>query len=351
MIRGALYLFLWALSFSPCFSTHPIDQKVVICGVCRDIGKQLFYSKAIVERIGALFADYRVVMYENNSADSTSSLLKDWERQNPRVFVRSETLSRSQLERSIVNTTEEGQLFRPEAIARARNEVLDIVFSPDYEDFPYLIWMDMDFVKHPNYQGFIEVFSSNQKWDAVFANGVDPEGKYWDWYACRFPDYPFGPEMLGMKWYRLEPQRIKALVIERDEAWVPVYSAFGGCGIYKKASIANCRYSGLVTEDMEGLAQKILRRGIECDHPQALLYVKKRNKLTQCVRINKNHLEKIRDDRIGIILSSSPDPIIWRMNTFTYHYPSVCEHVPFHASMIEAGHDKLFICPRLLFYY
>jgi hypothetical protein len=347
-----LYLLIYLLTWLPCFCDHPISQKVVICGVCRNIEKELPFSKTIIERIGTLFSDYRVVIYENNSNDSTSHLLKSWSQQNPKIFVKSENLTDQQLKEFVLNISEEGQFFRPELIARARNEVLDIALSKDYEDFPYLIWIDMDFVKHPDYEAFINIFQSQKKWDAVFSYGIDPDRRYWDWYAYRSLNLPFGPEMLGMKWYRLDESREKDLVIVPNKPWIPVYSAFGGCGIYKKSSIAGCRYSGTVTKDMESLAQKILQKGIKSHHPQTLLYLEECKQLTQCVRIdNKDKLKEIKNDQVGIILSSSPNPLIWRMNTFTYHYPSVCEHVPFHASMIEKNHGKLFIYTKLLFYY
>lgn len=347
-----LCFFICLLTYFPCFCEHPISQKVVICGVCRNIEKELPYSKRIVEQIGSLFSDYRVVLYENNSSDLTSNLLKSWEQQNLKLFVKSENLTPSQLKGFVLNVSDEGQLFHPELIARARNEVLDIALSRDYDDFSHLIWIDMDFVKHPNYQAFIDIFETQEEWDAIFANGIAPNGQYWDWYACRFSNFPFGPEMLGIKWYQSQESRTRELVIVPDGPWVPVYSAFGGCGIYKKSSIVGCRYSGIVTETMENFVQKILQDGIESYHPQALLYLKECEQLTEYVRIdNKNNLKKIKDDRVGIILSASPYPIIWKMNTFAYHYPSVCEHVPFHVAMIEKNHDRLFICPKLLFYY
>lgn len=339
------------MSCSIMWATLP--QKVVICGVCRDVESKLPSSKKIVEEIGSLFVDYRVILYENNSADQTASALKKWARDNPRVFVETEFLTDETLAKAVLNRTENGQLFRPEVIARARNIVLKRALSRDYDAFPYIIWLDMDFVKPPQLEGLIEVFNTTRDWDAVFAYGVAPDNKYWDWYACRYPAFPFGPELLGMVWYHIYKEREDDLVLTKNSDWLPVYSAFGGCGIYKKSSITGCCYSGTVTEDTEKMMRNLLDQGISSYHPQALKYLESLKEIKEIVTLNRStsNFPKILDPRIGIILHTFSNPIIWKMNTFTYQYPSLCEHIPFHASMIVRGHDKLFINPRLVFKY
>ena len=245
-----------------------IPEKVLICGVCRDIARDgLPTSIEIVEQIGALFDDYRVIIYENNSSDNTPNILKQWTQCNPKVFVKSESLSDADLAQAIINRNPDGQFFRPEAIARARNIVLDIALSNQYEEFPYIIWMDMDFKIFPRFEGIVEVFESNREWDAVFAYGIAaPTSAYWDWYAFRDAESPLGPELLGMRWYRLP----KEFALEQNSDWYPVYSAFGGYGIYKKSSIIGCRYSALVTEDLEKVARVIIDQGTSSSHPHIL---------------------------------------------------------------------------------
>jgi hypothetical protein len=328
-----------------------IPEKVLICGVCRDIASDgLPTSIEIVEHIGTLFDDYRVIMYENNSGDNTPGVLKQWEERNPKVLVKSEHLSDEGLAKIIINRNPNGQFFRPELIARARNSVLDIALSPQYEEFPYVIWMDMDFKIFPKFEGIIEVFESPREWDAVFAYGIAaPSSAHWDWYAFRDADSPIGPELMGMQWYR-EP---KTFALSQHSDWYPVYSAFGGCGIYKKSSILGCRYSAIVTEDLEKVAKVIIDQGTSSSHPHILHYHRELASVSRLVQIDPPPADFLsyEDPNIGILIHGGPSPVVWRMNTFVYRYPSTCEHVPFHASMIANGHDKLFINPRLLFIY
>lgn len=326
-----------------------IHQQVLVCGVCRNVEPQLGKTIEIIESIGRLFDDYRVLVYENNSTDNTPKLLSTWASKNRKVWVKSENLTKEQLEELIVNIHEDGRFFVPEQIARARNLVLNEAFKEEYAAFPYLIWVDMDFVRFPDFEGFIDTFQANREWDAVFAYGVDPLNIFWDWYAFRDKTYPLGSELLGMEWWYMP----KYLSLSRDDSWYPVYSAFGGCGIYKKASIEGCRYSGLANSDLEVHSKRLIQDGIANKDAQVLKYLKFNTELQQISKIPApcTRLSPIRDAATGIVIHDEPNALIWRMSSFVYQYPSVCEHVPFHASMIIRGHDKLYINPKLMFRY
>lgn len=329
-------------------SASTIQEKVIICGVCRDVETRLPYSINIIEAIGDLFQDYRVIVYENNSHDKTVQILQQWQQKNPRINVNSETLTQDELNNAIINRTKEGSLFRPELIARARNIVLKKATSDIYSDYHYIIWIDMDFKIMPNLHGIREVFTSNKEWDAVFAYGVDPSNQYWDWYALRDNIDPLGPELLGHDWF--VP---KKLTLRETDDWYPVYSAFGGCGIYKKSSITGCTYSALVSPDLEFVAQKIIAQEKEKHHTKIVKYLSESSLLNlhKIFEQPTSKLPDIKDMHTGIILNKDKNPLIWRMNSFTYKYPATCEHVTFHASMIKNGHNKLFINPRMVFTY
>ncbi len=339
--------FVWAFILISCHINARIPQKVIICGVCKDVASRLPYTITIMEKIGSLFRDYRVVVYENNSSDTTPNILKAWQKSNGRVYAISEFLKRPVLERIIVNRLDNGDLFCPEAIARARNIVLEVALSDSYDGFDYIIWMDMDFKLEPDYEAFEEIFTTNKKWDAVFAYGIDPRGVHWDWYAFRDELCPIGSELLGNDWWYLPKQ----LVLTKNNDWYHVYSAFGGCGIYKKASIKGCRYSALVTQDLAQFAHNIITNNPL--HSIVKKYLKGLEGIKKHIAIDEPSykLSDIRDELVAITTDGIPPNIMWRMSSFVYKYPSVCEHVTFHASMIVRGNDKLFINPRLIFRY
>lgn len=332
-------------------SSYQINEKVLICGVCKNVASSLHITKQIIEKIGSLFEDYKIIVYENNSTDNTVAFLRNWENQNSKVNITSEFIDLALLETIIINRQYENKpnmvdLFKPEAIAIARNKALDIAMSSEYNAYEYIIWIDMDFKYEPDYDAFKEVFEKKSEWDAVFAYGIAPNNEYWDWYALRDAKDPLGPELLGWDWYTS-----KVLSCKKTDSWHSVYSAFGGCGIYKKSSIIGCKYSGLVTKDMEDVYKNIIEQGFNNNHPKVLKYLDDIKFLSKKLIKLDNYLPEIKDSNIGFILHEDTNAIVWRMNAYTYNYPSVCEHVPFHFSMIKNGHDKLFINPRLIFRY
>lgn len=337
-------------TISEIFSNEKLPQRVIICGVCKEVADRLPYTINIMEKIGNLFSDYHIIVYENNSSDATPNKLKEWARKNLKVHVTSGFLSDVELAKAIVNRTKDQKFFVPEAIARARNIVLDVAMSEKYQNFDYLIWMDMDFRREPAYDGFKEIFTSTKEWDAVFAYGIAPDEEYWDWFAFRDCQMPIGPEVLGNYWWYL-PRKKTGFLNVKDN-WYPVYSAFGGCGVYKKSSIQGCRYSALVTSDLAQLLHSIIYKRQPVNE-SVQKYLNNLKNTQKYITLDKprGDLPNIDDENIGIITAETPGDIIWRMNSFVYKYPVVCEHVTFHASMIIRGHDKLFINPRLIFRY
>ena len=334
--------------FSFCSMAAQIPYKVILCGICKDIGNRVSYSMRIMEKIGRLFDDYRIIVYENNSSDATPRLVREWQSQNEKVFAITENISKADLDKMVINRSLKGDLFRIELIARARNIVLDQAMSEEYADFDYIIWMDMDFIIEPHYTAIVETFEREGEWDAVFAYGVDPYYRYWDWYALRDDKYPIGPDLLGRFWWIFSKQ----LILDPLGDWHRVYSAFGGCGIYKKDSIKGCRYSAFVTEDLAVCMERVIAQNRNRNW-MIQKYFDDIRSMKNIITIGSPSLElsNIVDKETGIRISGNTQDIIWRMNSDAYKYPSVCEHVAFHASMIVRGHDKLFINPRLVFHY
>ncbi len=330
------------------FARGAIPEKVLICGICKDVAEYLPDEIRIFEKIGTLFEDYRIIIYENNSTDGTQNILREWVNKNSKVTAQFEFLTKSELENQIINKSDNGELNRIELIARARNKLLDKIMSHEYNSYPYIIMMDMDFLSDPNTEGIIEVFQSKREWDAVFGYGVGKTKAYWDWYAFRDFNQPFGPELLGHDWFSQ-----KMWSLSKTDQWCPVYSAFGGIGIYKRASIKECRYSGCVTKDLEEVYKNIINSQKISSHPIIEKYLYDSQQLSKQITIFSTgpNLSSITDQSVGIVLQNDTDALIWRMNSFAYQYPIVCEHVPFHASMILKGHEKLFINPRLVLIY
>lgn len=315
-----------------------IKHKVLICGICKDIEESRLHSSInIVEKIGSMFEDYRVVMYENNSTNNTPAVLLRWTNRNEKVKAKCETIGKL----NFVNP----DYLKSSGTARARNIVMSML-GVYGDEFDHIIWIDMDFKFEPDYVGFEEIFQRDG-WDAVFANGIDKSHGYWDWLAFRDDVEPFGPELIGhFNWYTKKTD----LALKKD--WYPVYSAFGGCGVYKRSATKNCKYGAEVSANMEIVYKSIMERKLLEGHKSANLYKSNLEKL-HITDLRPPYSQQYKNYEFeGFNLPhGAEDPLIWRMNSFTYNYPVTCDHVPFHADMIAHGFNRLFICPSLIFRY
>jgi hypothetical protein len=295
------------------------NKKILICGVCLNIESSAPNTIKNIEALGKCFKDNRVFIYENNSTDNTAKILAQWASENKKVTFLSETLPNDLL----------STMCRTEKIARARNIVLDLVRQINYQDYKYLIMVDLDFQTDWPIDEIINTIESPIKWDCVSANGLDGD-VYCDRYAYRGLDYPFGPELLGeVFWYDLGATWFSL----KDKKWIPTYSAFGGLAIYKTLAIINSSYSGIVNSDLEVFYKKILA------------------KLPQ----NNIHRQKYLG-LIGMPCDSNMKtiPIKFQYNTPSHgpsHYISCCEHTPLHASMARQGFNKFYINPKMFMRY
>ncbi len=273
-----------------------IPAKVLFLGTARDCGARIGASIKMAEKIGAMFEDCKFILYENDSADNTNKILTKWAKRRPKNV------------RFLCGTGEEknapwvnfqhGKPFRPEQISRARNIILEKAMASEFNAYKYVLVMDFDFVLEPDYKAIRACFDRDD-WDGVFANGIAPDGRYWDWFALRDSQFPLGTETMGDAWYPLK--RPHHFLTPKDP-WYPVYSAFGGFGIYRRAALAGCRYSALITPEIAALNASLGAR-------QTALH-----------------------QGIG------PEP-------------SLCEHVGLHAGMRFFGHGRLFINPAMIFRY
>lgn len=290
------------------FADSPSREKILLCGVAKDVAHRIGNAIENMEQLGAYFNDYAVLIYENNSEDTTASILTEWARKNPRVIFSTETISSDSL-----------PLNRTERIARARNQVLTMAKNERFKDFKYLLMADLDFQTPWPIQEILRTIESPREWDAVCANGINSMGYYYDRYAYRDTRYPFGPELLGDKWGDL--LQVSPLSFSKEEAWVPVYSAFGGLAIYKTASILESVYSGSVTEELKNYYLRILRS-----------LPKENGHLKTYLKIN--HKKKARLSKVRIRL----------------HDPGCCEHVSLYASMAARGFGRIYVNPQMVFF-
>ncbi len=205
----------------------------VIGGLARDVAGVLPMTIARIEQIGAMFADYRVVIYENDSRDNTPRLLTDWAARNSRVHV---TIER----RGDPVNPNARCLKRAERMAHYRNQCLEAIRAR-FADFNHAIIVDTDLADGWSLDGLANTFGHDD-WDFVGSNGLILKRVRWrinvtmqyDAWAFRSDELftPFTTKQVNMMSWR------------RGEPLVPVTCSFGGLGVYRMPAYLAGQYAG-----------------------------------------------------------------------------------------------------------
>jgi hypothetical protein len=209
------------------------QRRVVIAGLARNVASILPRTMARIERLGELFADYRVVIYENDSADQTLDLLQDWSKCNHRVNIVHET-HHDAVHRASRN------LPRARRMAYYRGCCQDVILKR-YANFDHVILVDTDLAGGWSYDGVANTFG-HEGWDFVGSFGVifrrqglSPNRlAHYDAWAYR-EDASFTP---------LSTAHVNKILFERGQPLQPVTSCFGGLGIYRMPAYKAGAYDG-----------------------------------------------------------------------------------------------------------
>jgi glycosyltransferase involved in cell wall biosynthesis len=324
-------------NIAPC--PYPkVAGKVLICGVCRNVAHALANTRSSIQELGSQFIDYRVIIYENNSTDQTKAFLRAWEKEDPRLILISEQLSSKRM----VAESKMKRSHRIEKISRARNIVLDHAMDPYFDDYKYVIWADLDFIKPWDVAGVVEtIVHPEQEWDAVFAYGA------YDLFALRFPESPIGLELLGASYWRRLDEVRHLFALKETDSWKKVYSAFGGLGIYKREALRGCRYSAVVTKDLEKVVCQWLSNAERGSPPPFFKDYQEKVKTSEIVQLSTRLLEHREGYPEEVGIQFPQGKVVWFSCSEDTTLPWTCEHVPLHASMVVHGFDRLFVNPRL----
>ena len=208
------------------------NKRAVICGLARDLAHVLPATIERIEKLGDRFADYRVVVYENDSKDATLSLLHRWAMVNHRVNVLSE------LRHDPVNLPIRC-LQRARRMAYYRNQCRQFTLDR-FSDYDYMIVVDMDIKGGWLIDGVANTFGHDD-WDFVGSNGILQKFKLFYRLTRQYDAWAY--RHLG-SYDAIEPRTVNRMHWQQGESMHPVYSCFGGLGVYRMEAIASCEYGG-----------------------------------------------------------------------------------------------------------
>lgn len=226
------------------------QRRVVIAGLCRDVEPILPATILRIERLASLFADARIVVYENDSQDGTKLLLRQWAVGDRRVTAVTENIGQpvNPVRRCVARASRMAA-YR----ARCQRMILD-----RHPHFDAVALLDMDLVGGWSEDGVANTFGHDD-WDVVGANGLVyrrvgvavNELRQYDTWAYRRHE----------SLQPLESAVVSTIVPLRGQPLVRVGSCFGGLAIYRMEAFAAGSYGG---DDCEHVAfhRSLAQRGL-----------------------------------------------------------------------------------------
>lgn len=217
--------------------TRMEQSTAVICGLARDVAEILPVTIERIERIGASFGDYRVIIYENDSRDDTRLQLLAWAQRNHRVRVVVETIG------DPVNPCARC-LHRAVRMANYRNRCLEIIRA-EFSNFDFALVLDTDLKGGWSYDGIANTFGHDD-WDFVGSNGIIFKRVRREFnVAIQYDAWAF---RLDENLSALPTVSVNVMRWQRGQPLVPVTSCFGGLGVYRMKAILSATYSGWDSE-------------------------------------------------------------------------------------------------------
>jgi hypothetical protein len=211
-------------------------MKCCICGPIKNCGPYLEKVLDNVQKIGALFEEYQVILFYDVSKDNTLLKLKQLQQMNPRI-------------QFYVNKRPHSS-FRTHNIAYARNFCLKQI-REKFRDYPFFIMMDFDDVNCKNvHTEVLQKYLVRDDWDALSFNSSP---KYYDIWGLSIYPYCFSYNHFKnnvQQYYVIQDYIDKKLRSLPSGGLLRCLSSFNGFSIYRSSKFLNCYYDGQIRMDL-----------------------------------------------------------------------------------------------------
>lgn len=245
------------------------NASIVIGILARDCAKSLRLNIPRLEELGSCFADYHVVVYENDSIDGTTEMLNDWASKNSHVVFIHEMTQQQTIPQETKDIPYPGQsVFRIEKMARFRNRVISETRKRFHPDLFCFIDIDIECFYPQSIAHAID--NAPKDWGGLFADGqiiLDygshqvPMPIMYDYYA--YTEKGINPFEEGDYAVRLTDQLAVVWVAQRfinRTAYHQCNSAFNGIGIYRWEAIEGLQYEVYQTPELKAVNASL------CEH-------------------------------------------------------------------------------------
>lgn len=206
------------------------------CGPVKNCARYLDTVLKNIELLGALFDDYRIIIYYDASTDNTLQKLIQYKKRNPRMeyYVNIKPVAR----------------YRTHRIANGRNFCLSQI-KEKYSSFPFFIMMDFDNVNCKNVNpSILNKYLKRDDWDGLSFN-TSPG--YYDIWALSIRPFYFSYNHFqnNYAFHNIIDKYINNLLKKVPSGkLLSCTSSFNGFSIYRTNIFIHSRYDGRVRMDL-----------------------------------------------------------------------------------------------------
>lgn len=246
-----------------------IHHSIAIAALARNCETNLPGNIKRIEELRRIFDKSWVFVYENDSTDSTKSILDQWATSSNDVIVKQEHLEEMRMVQSATNRFYKGvSLSRMNRMSFCRNCLLNMIKAACTPD--YVLFVDSDILSF-SVEGVVKsITQAPQGWGALFANcymTITANGKTKDIpiYYDTFPYIATSHKVEAIRQFEISQfyrffvsKKLYALVQQQD--YFQCDSSFGGIGIYRYDCIKDLEYKPFRPERWE------LKNIAMCEH-------------------------------------------------------------------------------------
>ena len=147
-------------------------KRIVIAGLCINIGKKADTLRKRIEHLGNFFNDYKCIIFENDSKDNTRKILKDLSNQNPNIIVLDCPESQD-CKLKAKSAVKDGTFSskRMKKMVDYRNRLITYI-KDYYSDYDCVCFLDLDIKGPISIDGVAHTFGNYGTWDSVSGFGV-----------------------------------------------------------------------------------------------------------------------------------------------------------------------------------
>jgi hypothetical protein len=235
------------------------DKKVIITGLVRDSKDTLYDSILFLySQVLPHFGDYLILVYENDSKDSTREILLEQSSKDPRFRVMGcGEVNAEKCELGLKKTTfkvNNTSATRINKMAILRNHCIDEIQKQEYDDYPFVIVYDFDLNGNLTTNGVTSTgkhFETDPEIDGICALTLAAHGTYYD---------PYAHEEYGDKWkFARKPLWYWTDSKKAISGLERVNSCFNGFMVYRRESFIQSRYGTYRRSPTD-------QEGVVCEH-------------------------------------------------------------------------------------